>query len=174
MTLLNILLLISGLKATPPPPSVAAFAPTILHQPLHQKKPEIRIDGHWEGTITQDYHTKTGTTRVEYEMQLDLNQDGKKITGVAYFVYKGENGKNYTAKMSVTGTFNKGLFFQYEEKSILQFDQIPKAEWCTKKAELIYKIKNDRPTLEGLWQGTTSFGGCVPGRIYLKKPPARV
>lgn len=169
MTLLNILLIINGLATSSPTPSVAPFETTVLNQ----KKKEVRIDGHWEGVITQDYQTRSGTTRVEYDMQLDLHQDGKKITGTAYFVYKGENGKTYGSKMSVFGTFNKGLFFQYEEKSILQFDPIPQAEWCTKKAELIYRIKNDRPTLEGLWQGNTSFGGCVPGRIYLKKPPIR-
>lgn len=168
MTLLNILLLINGLETTTLPPSVSPFEPTILNQ----KKPEIRIDGHWEGSITQDYRDKNGTTRVEYDMQLDLNQNGKKITGVAYFTYKTEN-KTYSAKMAVSGTFSKGLFFQYEEKSILQHDPIPQAEWCTKKAELIYRVKNDRPTLEGLWEGNTTFGGCVPGRIYLRKPPIR-
>ncbi|MEO0043060.1 MAG: hypothetical protein RL329_2508 [Bacteroidota bacterium] len=123
------------------------------------------ITGYWEGTITQDY---PGGKRVDYAMEVDFVQKGKTITGIATVHHL-----QYGAKMSVEGK-GKGNYFRFEEGKIIKYDQLPQAEWCFKKYELIYRHTGSEETLEGLWEGKSSFGDCDPGRILLKKRPPRV
>jgi hypothetical protein len=129
------------------------------------------ISGHWEGTITRD---EGGGKRTVFKMELDLMQKGKDVTGTSYVHAEGEK-RIYSANMSLAGRVNK-TYFKYEELKILNYDPIPDAEWCVKKCELRYKLeKGTTPTLEGIWEGTAgSTGGCIPGRIFLQKKPARV
>jgi hypothetical protein len=129
--------------------------------------PAVDISGHWEGSITQDM---PNGTRVDYEMEVDITQKKKVCTGIAYVHFE----KKYHAQMDFKGKFTKDLFLNYDEQTILKYDQIPNSEWCIKKADLIYKVKDMVPTLEGLWEGKTSFSNCIPGRIYLKKQKPKV
>lgn len=118
------------------------------------------LNGFWEGTITQDENGN----RINYKIELTLVQQGNKITGRSK-VYHEE----IYAVMSLEGRLNGKTFFTYRETEILDYTIRPNLEWCIKKAELILKKDGNFWLLEGLWEGTTSSGDCVPGRVYLKK-----
>jgi len=128
-------------------------------------KGKIDLSGHWEGTITQDF---PDGTRVNYDMEAEFTQKKKVVTGVSIVHYQ-----KYAARMSMEGKFHGDLFLKLEEKAILKYDTLPDAEWCLKKGELIFRKKEAFYTLEGLWEGKTSFGGCIPGRIFLKRKAPR-
>lgn len=130
---------------------------------------KIDITGHWEGTITRD---EGGGKRTTYAMDLDIYQKGKALNGISY-VHFDDGTRQFHAKMEVEGKIN-GSYIKYIETKLLRADSIPNAEWCVKKADLIHRIKDTQPTLEGIWEGVTNMGGCVPGRIFLQKKPPRV
>jgi hypothetical protein len=130
---------------------------------------KIDISGHWEGTITRD---EGGGKRTTYGMDLDISQKGKVISGVSYVHYD-DGIKQYHAKMEVAGKIT-GSYIKYLETKLLRADSIPNAVWCVKKADLIHRVKDASPTLEGIWEGATNIGNCVPGRIFLQKKPPRV
>lgn len=134
-----------------------------------QKNENSNIAGHWEGTITRD---EGGGKRTSFAMELDVVQKGKKVSGLSYVSYE-DGVKKYAAQMEVTGKLN-GTYFKYLETKIVKADSIPDNEWCVKKADLIFRIQKDKPTLEGIWEGTTNVGKCTPGRIFLQKKPPRV
>ena len=126
---------------------------------------KTNLTGHWEGTITQDF---PDGTRVNYDMEMELTQKGKKVTGVSIVHYQ-----KYAARMSVEGKFHGDLFLKLEEKAILKYDTIPDATWCLKKGELIFRLKEHTQTLEGLWEGKANTDDCIPGRIFLKQKSPR-
>jgi hypothetical protein len=130
---------------------------------------KVDISGHWEGTITRD---EGGGKRSIYKMDLDVFQKGKALNGISY-VHFDDGEKQYHAKMEVSGKIS-GTYVKYFETKMLRADSIPNTEWCVKKADLIHRIKDTQPTLEGIWEGVTTLGGCVPGRIFLQKKPPRV
>ena len=130
---------------------------------------KIDLSGHWEGTITRD---EGGGKRTTYGMDLDIVQKGKNLTGVSYVHYD-DGTKLYHAKMEVTGKIT-GSYIKYLETKLIRADSIPNAVWCVKKADLIHRVKEASPTLEGIWEGVTNIGNCVPGRIFLQKRPPRV
>jgi hypothetical protein len=158
-----------GLLVAPPP---------VYAQKKGKKTLKTVIGGHWEGVVTQDFKdAKTGlTNRIEYTMYLDIRQYGETVSGTATFVYTDEKkAKKYQSTMEVVGTFKSNTLFQYTETQIMKADSVPNSEWCQKKATLIFRMNNNQPTLEGLWEGSTaSFGTCAPGRILLRKPPSKV
>jgi hypothetical protein len=143
-------------------------APISIEKPKNALE-KIDISGHWEGTITRD---EGGGKRTIYNMDLDINQKGKSLDGISY-VHFDDGTKQYHAKMEVSGKIS-GSYVKYLETKLLRADSIPNAEWCVKKADLIHRIKDTQPTLEGIWEGVTNMGGCVPGRIFLQKKPPRV
>ena len=118
------------------------------------------IDGFWEGTITQDENGN----RVNYKIEMTLVQKGNKVTGRSKVYFE-----EIYAVMTLEGEFSGKTFFKYHETEILDYKVRPNLEWCIKKAELILKKEGNSWLLEGLWEGTTSSGDCVPGRVYLKK-----
>jgi hypothetical protein len=130
---------------------------------------KIDISGHWEGTITRD---EGGGKRTVYQMEIDVNQKDKEITGISYVHYD-DGTKQYHAKMAFLGKIN-GTYFKYFETKIISSDAIPSTEWCIKKVELIHRIQDTRPTLEGMWEGITTQGECTPGRVFLQRKPPRV
>ena len=130
---------------------------------------KIDISGHWEGTITRD---EGGGKRTVYQMEIDVNQKDKEITGISYVHYD-DGTKQYHAKMAFLGKIN-GTYFKYFETKIISSDAIPNTEWCIKKVELIHRIQDTRPTLEGMWEGITTQGECTPGRVFLQRKPPRV
>lgn len=142
----------------------------ILQESNKNTKPEIDISGFWEGTISRD---EGYGKRVVFEIEVILTQKGKEISGIS-IVRANDSGKTYSAKMDLVGKI-KSSYVKYTESKILSADQIPEAEWCIKKVELIYKNANNVPTLEGMWEGITgSSRNCIPGRVALKRKPPRV
>ncbi|MFM2269545.1 MAG: hypothetical protein RL757_2986 [Bacteroidota bacterium] len=161
--------LLSSLFIAPPP---------VFGQKKGKKNAAPPLNGHWSGVVTQDFRDpKTGATqRVDYEMYLELRQNGEKISGTGTFVYRDKaTGKAYQAVREISGVFKENRLLKYEEGAIIRSDSVPQSEWCQKKAELIYRKTSESATLEGMWEGfTASFGACTPGRILLKKRPSRV
>lgn len=143
----------------------------LTHTPPSVSNEKIDVSGHWEGTGTRD--AGMGKRRT-YNIELDLTQKGKTLTGISY-VHIEMDSKLYHAKMEVQGKVN-GTYVKYEEIKILNCDSIPAAAWCIKKVELIHRIQDSKPTLEGIWEGYTNTKKeeCVPGRVFLQKKPPRV
>ena len=127
------------------------------------------ISGHWEGTITRD---EGGGKRAVFRMEMDVTQNGKEIKGISYVHFEDVNNVQYHAKLAFIGKLN-GSYFKYLETKIITADVIPQTEWCVKRADLIFRIQDSKPTLEGLWEGITTQGECMPGRIFLEKKPPR-
>ena len=142
----------------------------VAHSSKVSAKADVNISGFWEGTISRDGGYGK---RVMFEIEVILMQKGKDITGVS-IVRAADSGKTYSAKMDLVGKI-KGNYLKYTETKILSSDQIPEAEWCIKKVELIYKNTNNVESLEGIWEGITgSSRNCIPGRVALKRKPPRV
>ena len=130
---------------------------------------KVNITGHWEGTITRD---EGGGKRTTFPMQLDVLQKKKDVTGISYVGFENEE-KKYYAKFDLGGKISSN-YFKFVESKILNADSIPQAAWCVKKGELIYRKPKSVETLEGIWEGVSTLGGCMPGRIFLEKKPPRV
>ena len=143
---------------------------SIQHETNKNAKAGVDISGFWEGTITRD---EGYGKRVNFEIEVIFTQKGKVITGVS-IVRSKDDTRVYSAKMDLAGKLN-GTYLKYVETKILSADQIPDADWCIKKVELIYKTPDNVPTLEGIWEGVTgSNRNCIPGRLTLKRKPPRV
>jgi hypothetical protein len=146
----------------------ALFANTFTVFAQSKKTPTPTLAGHWEGTITQDPQ-KEGEKRIDFPFELDLQQKGEKVTGVAYVHYD-----KYHAKIAVEGKISKNTYFRFVDSKLIKYDSVPDAEWCRKKGELLLKPKDGGLLLEGVWEGVTKLGNCKPGRITLFKKPPRV
>jgi hypothetical protein len=135
-----------------------------------KKEEKIDISGRWDGTITRD---EGGGKRTVFGMEVDIKQKNKDLTGYAIVSFD-DGAKKYFAKMDFKGKIS-GTYIKYVENNIISADSIPGAEWCIKKAELIYKIQGNTPKLEGIWEGWISNNKqpCIPGRIDLMKKPPR-
>jgi hypothetical protein len=130
---------------------------------------KINITGHWEGTLTRD---EGGGKRLVYPIQMDFIHRKKEVKGFSYIGFESDN-KKYYAKFELTGKINKN-YLKFVESKILNADSIPQAAWCIKKGELIHRKPKSVETLEGIWEGISTLGDCMPGRIFLEKKPPRV
>jgi hypothetical protein len=144
------------------------FYAQLLH-PTNEVEDKIKITGHWEGTLTRD---EGGGKRTTYSMQLDVLQRKNEVTGISYINYEVEE-KTYYAKFEVQGKMS-GTYFKFIESKIINADSIPQAAWCIKKGELIYRKPKNIETLEGIWEGVSTLGTCMPGRIFLERKPPKV
>lgn len=118
------------------------------------------FNGAWRGKITQN----VGGFRPSYEFEVYIIQEGNKITGRTYVYYE----DNY-AIMKMSGkVINKNKVLLTESK-IVDFKKVEGMEWCLKKTELWLSRQGTTWRLEGPWEGATTFGACVPGKIKLKK-----
>ncbi len=149
-------------------PEVSGLPSSVAEETKQPQLEKVDVAGHWEGTITRD---EGGGKRTVYQMELDLTQKTKEITGFST-VHFDDGTKQYHAKMEVKAKLN-GTYLKYLETKVLNADPIPSSDWCIKKADLIHRIQDSKPTLEGIWEGVTSFGECMPGRIFLQKAPPR-
>ncbi len=134
--------------------------PTLLlicclsHMLVAQKLPDL--SGCWRGVITQD----KGGFRPEYGMEMYLIQKGNRITGRSFVYFE-----KYYAEMELEGEVLDGNILQFKEKKINAHKKIEGMEWCLKQATLSLL----KAELKGAWEGSTSFGPCVPGKIVLKR-----
>ncbi len=122
------------------------------------------LTGKWEGVFTQDRNGQ----RVDFKAIIYFEQKGNKVTGKSY-VFDGD----IHAEMLLEGTLRGNKLLRYTEIKIDKQELRPQMEWCVKKCDLSLKYIDNEWVLEGLWEGATTFGGCTPGRVFLKKPAPR-
>ena len=122
------------------------------------------LSGTWEGTIEQ---TK-GELHSEYDLTMKIVQSGSDIIGRSIISIDG-----MFVEMEIRGSVHSGIFTQINDTRIIDSKEKDGIEWCDKSYQLIYKVKEKVKTLEGHWQGNTSFSICTPGKIFLKKQVVR-
>ena len=132
-------------------------------KPTPKPSPEV-LTGKWEGVFTQDRNGQ----RVDFKAVIYFEQKGSKVTGKS-FVFDGD----IHAEMLLEGTLRANKLLQYTETKIDKQELRPQMEWCVKKCDLSLKYTGTEWVLEGIWEGATTFGGCTPGRVFLKKPAPR-
>jgi len=121
---------------------------------------QTNISGTWKGIITQN----EGGYRSTYDMELVLKQDGNRVTGQSIV-----RVDDIYASMNLEGEITAGGYFRFLETAIVESKKVENLEWCIKQGQLLIKFEKDEWKLEGFWQGATSFGPCIPGKIFLKK-----
>lgn len=121
---------------------------------------QLDVSGQWYGTITQD----EGGFRSQYDFEIYFIQKGNQITGRSY-VY----ADDLHAVMDLKGELQANQYIKLEELKIVEHTEMEGMEWCVKRAQLFLKKDQNVLKLEGDWQGNTSFGACIPGKIFLKK-----
>ncbi len=131
----------------------------VLTMSMAQKKTHD-FEGCWRGVITQE----EGGFRPEYGMELYLKQEGNKVYGRSFVYFD----KVY-AEMSIEGVVIGSKILQLRETEITAMKRVEGMEWCLKNAMLNLAKTRAPWRLEGAWNGFTSFGPCIPGKIILKK-----
>ncbi|MFK8008340.1 MAG: hypothetical protein AB8H03_18425 [Saprospiraceae bacterium] len=122
------------------------------------------LTGLWLGKITQE----EGGFAPDYTFEIYITQKGNKIKGRSY-VYVDE----IYASFDISGEINNEIYLELKDSDILDSKVNDGMEWCLKKYQLVFKMKNGIPCLEGFWQGKTSFSTCIPGKVFLKKQVPR-
>ena len=153
---MNLRLLLIFLAATLLTPSV-----------FGQKKPNF--SGRWWGKATVDYGFGSHD---DFEYELQLEDKNGIITGISTTTLI-IRGQRYTAKAEIVGKGNKTLLICRETHNITE-DRLPESSWVPfEKMELIFRIDNDTPTLEGLYNCGKSPEGRNQGngRLLLRKKP---
>lgn len=125
---------------------------------------QANLNGLWSGKITQE----EGGFAPDYTFEIYITQDGNKIKGRSY-VYVDE----IYASFDILGEVNNEIYLSLRDNEILDNKVNDGMEWCLKKYQLVFKIKKGISSLEGFWQGKTSFSNCIPGKVFLKKQAPR-
>ncbi|MEL6659187.1 MAG: hypothetical protein AAFR36_22195 [Bacteroidota bacterium] len=122
------------------------------------------VQGQWVGTLTQDQGGYLSDYTFEVFFQTDQNGQ---LAGKSY-VY----APNVVGIFTFTGT-KRGQVYYLEEQDI-RFSRKPEdLSWCFKTMQLRLVRKDKEWHLEGPWQGTSDYGGCIPGWISLRWIPPR-
>lgn len=126
---------------------------------------QSNVTGLWKGVLTQN----EGGYRAKYEFEVYLNQKGNQLTGRTYV-----SVDNIHATLDIVGDIIDGNTVRFRETHFVNFTELVNMEWCYKSAVLVLKRWGNTWRLEGTWEGVTSFGKCIPGKIYLtrQKPQA--
>lgn len=122
------------------------------------------LTGLWLGEITQE----EGGFAPDYTFEIYITQKGNKIIGRSY-VFVDE----IYASFDISGDVNNEIYIELKDSEILENKVNDGMEWCLKQYQLVFKMKNGIPCLEGFWQGKTSFSTCIPGKVFLKKQVPR-
>lgn len=125
-----------------------------------QEQKQGDLSGLWKGKITQD----EGGYASDYTFEIYIRHNGKSITGRSY-VYV----DNIYASFDISGSLHSEVYMDLKDSEILESKVNEGMEWCLKKYQLVFKIKDGVYHLEGFWQGKTSFSTCIPGKVFLKK-----
>lgn len=123
------------------------------------------ISGSWKGSITQN----EGGYRSDYSFEMYFQQKGKKLTGRSY-VYV----DNIYAEMELTGEWIDNNHIVFKETKVTRARKTDNLDWCIKNGTLKLVKTDNKWRLEGGWAGTSSFGICIPGKIFLHKVIPRV
>jgi hypothetical protein len=122
------------------------------------------LTGLWMGKITQE----EGGFAPDYIFEVYITQRGDKVKGRSY-VYVDE----IHASFDISGELNNEIYLELKDSDILNSKVNDGMEWCLKEYQLVFKMKNGIPNLEGFWQGKTSFSTCIPGKVFLVKQVPR-
>lgn len=135
------------------------FLSLFLSLPLMAQKNKIPFNGAWKGVITQ-----ADGYRSEYNMELYLQQDGRKLSGISYVSID-----TIFAEMSIEGIAHSKSIILLKDLEILDNRLSKGLEWCMKNYQLVLKREGDGWKLEGKWQGKTTSKDCDPGTVNLQR-----
>ncbi|AEE48887.1 hypothetical protein [Haliscomenobacter hydrossis] len=121
------------------------------------------LSGKWVGVLTQ----QEGGFRQKYYCELVIQQKGNKITGTTYV-----SVEKVHAEMAFTGEVN-GNVITFKENRIIQYSKLEDMAWCLKWGNLSLRKKGSTWFLEGMWDGQSIYGPCIPGKVFLQKEVPR-
>jgi hypothetical protein len=126
---------------------------------------QIDLSGSWTGTLTQD----AGGYRSNYRFEMYLVQKGSQLTGRTYVSVDDIN-----AVLEIVGDVVGNNLVRFRETKFVKYTELETMEWCYKTGVLELKRSGSTLRLQGTWEGMTSFGRCIPGKIFLtrQKPQA--
>lgn len=122
------------------------------------------LSGLWVGKITQD----EGGYAPNYTFEIFIKQNGNKINGRSYVFVD-----QIYASFEISGSIHSDIYLSLKDSELLDNRVNEGMEWCLKKYQLVFKIKDGQYHLEGFWQGKTSFSTCIPGKVFLEKKVPR-
>lgn len=137
--------------------ALIAFLPLLLGA-------QADISGTWKGIITQN----EGGFRANYDFEMVIKQEGKKITGRSYVRLD-----NIFCTMELEGEMGRKGYFRFKETRMVDSKKIEGLEWCIKRGQLLLNTDDEVWKLEGFWQGDTEYSSCIPGKVFLKKSVPR-
>lgn len=126
---------------------------------------QSNISGAWKGVITQN----EGGYRSEYSFEMYFRQKGTKITGRSYVYID-----RIFAEMELKGEWVDKDNITFTETKITRSKREENMDWCIKSGKLKLIKQGKTWKLEGIWGGVSSFGPCIPGKIFLTKTIPRV
>lgn len=118
------------------------------------------LTGKWSGQLSQE----KGGLYPEYRFEMELTQKGNQIEGFSY-IYANQQ---QFGKIKLKGTFD-GKYFSFQEYEIVRQKIGQNAQWCIKKGTLAISEQKGFYFLQGLWEGYSGFGACVPGKLWISK-----
>jgi|GEM_PF-1116387 len=121
---------------------------------------QVDFTGSWKGVLTQN----PGGYRSNYQFELYLIQKGDRISGRTYVAVDDIN-----AVLEIEGEVVGEEMIRFEEVRFIKFSELQDMEWCYKSALLKLKRSQEGWRLEGPWAGKTSFGPCIPGKIFVQR-----
>ena len=122
------------------------------------------LSGLWLGKITQE----EGGYAPDYTFEIYIKHVGSKIEGRSYVFVD-----DIYATFDISGDIYSGIYLNLNDSEILENKVNEGMEWCLKKYQLVFKVKDGEYHLEGFWQGKTSFSTCIPGKVFLKRTEPR-
>lgn len=134
-----------------PPPSVSPI--------------KTDFSGIWSGMASVDFGEGY---KEEFEYELLLRQEGKKIVGYSTTILK-IGSKKYVSKASLEGEIRGNTLICREVKNVYE-DKLPNGWVLISKMNLTHKDIHNYQTLEGLYQCIDKTGG----KLVLEKKPPRV
>lgn len=123
-----------------------------------------QLTGLWIGKITQE----EGGFVPSYTVEIYITQKGNQIKGRSYIFVD-----EIYATFELSGSINNEIYLELKDNNLLENKVNEGMEWCLKQYQLVFKIRDGIPNLEGFWQGKTSFSTCIPGKVFLKKQVPR-
>jgi hypothetical protein len=122
------------------------------------------VDGIWKGKLTQS----TGGCFPEYNIEMQINIKGTKITGASYHY---SDIYNYVKEEFEGGYDGVNRSMVINEIKLVTFHIPPDCIPCIKKYNLIYNKNGADETLTGDWGGImmNNLGACPPGKIILTR-----
>jgi hypothetical protein len=123
------------------------------------------LSGKWQGKLFQQNFK--GILSEEYDFELEISIDGKKVTGHSFIGV----GANY-AKISFSGTLD-GLKVELKEIKIKDSSIKEQYLWCIKNMHLKFDFERGRYVLKGPWDGESGRDVCKPGKIKVYKKTIR-